>query len=181
MPQKINTVETFWGFVLKTDQCWIWTGEIIKSGYGRFSFKNKKTLAHRLAYELVVGPIPEGRELDHLCHSRDVSCLGGYECPHRRCVRPDHLEPVTSIENNHRGRNFQSAKTHCRNGHPYDEANTRYISGERRCHTCMRANARRQYHARIEYYRKDFRDRQRSRASLDHWMKDGEAKREQAR
>lgn len=55
--------------------------------------------AHRAAYELLVGPIPEGLQIDHVCHSRDLACAGGWHDPHKACVNPRHLEPVTHAEN----------------------------------------------------------------------------------
>ena len=76
----------FWAKVDKTETCWLWTGGQ-SAGYGRFGFKGRPNLgAHRFAYELLVGPIPPGLDLDHLCRVRN-------------CVNPDHLEPVTRREN----------------------------------------------------------------------------------
>lgn len=66
--------------------CWIWTGHVNENGYGRIGYKRKVTGTHRLAYELLVGPIPEGMEPDHLCRER-------------ACCNPAHLEPVTHDEN----------------------------------------------------------------------------------
>lgn len=65
------------------DGCWNWEGNLNKAGYGRFSFMNERWLAHRVSYELFVGPIPN-EALDHLCRNP-------------RCVNPDHLEPVTIV------------------------------------------------------------------------------------
>jgi hypothetical protein len=78
--------------------CWIWQRALNIDGYG---MKNRAS-AHRLYYKKFKGPIPEGLELDHLCHERG-KCPGGITCPHRRCVNPDHLEPVASATNTHRG------------------------------------------------------------------------------
>jgi hypothetical protein len=143
--------ERFWAKVQKTETCWLWTGAISKYGYGRWSIriqknKNKHYQAHRFAYELLVGPIPEGLPLDH------VKANG---CTSRACVKaigdeygPAHLEPVTMRENILRGtgRSAQQAKqTHCVNGHPFDEANTHYRpgNGARRCRVCNRDRQRR--------------------------------------
>lgn len=70
--------------------CWIWLGELNRNGYGRISLGGKRLMAHRVLYELMVGPIGEGLVLDHLCRMR---------C----CVNPAHMEPVTVRENTLRG------------------------------------------------------------------------------
>lgn len=116
--------------------CWEWTGALHKAGYGELFVEGKRQRAHRLVYEALVGPIPAGMHLDHLCRNR-------------RCVRPDHLEPVTPKENVHRGESIparNAAKTHCIAGHPFSEANT-YIYFDRKgrmarvCKTCARRRA----------------------------------------
>lgn len=125
---------SFWGRVEKTDTCWLWTGAIQKPGYGRYSFEGRLWLAHRWAYETFVGPIPEGLTIDHLCGVKN-------------CVRPDHLEAVTSRENTLRSPNTMAsrhaAKTHCPRNHPYDEANTLVSGGARYCRKCMADRKRR--------------------------------------
>src|SRR5262245_2571494 len=81
----------FWAQVVVTqDGCWLWTGGTTSAGYGRFEYGDGKQPAHRIAYEALVGPIPDGLELDNVCRNP-------------RCVRPDHLEPVTHLENMLRG------------------------------------------------------------------------------
>lgn len=85
------------------DECWPWTGLLSEAGYGILSVEGKNTGAHRVAYELGVGPIPPGLHIDHKCHTRDLSCPGGHACLHRRCCNPVHLEPVTPLENVRRG------------------------------------------------------------------------------
>lgn len=112
--------------------CWEWSGARDRGGYGRFTFRGRLHAAHRVAYELFVGPIPEGLDIDHLCRVRN-------------CVNTEHLEPVTTRENIVRGLApalaglRMASKTHCPRGHEYTEANT-YIAptGGRLCRTCNR-------------------------------------------
>lgn len=94
----------FWAKVEKTEDCWTWTGNTYWDGYGQFWLNSKMIRAHRYAYELMHGPVPEGMLLDHACHNADPNCGGGIGCSHRRCVNPDHLEPVTNKENLARAR-----------------------------------------------------------------------------
>lgn len=90
---KVITAEDrFWSRVDKTDDCWNWTGSTLDDGYALFSVGGKNRLVHRYAYELQVGVIPDGMDIDHTCHNR-------------RCVRPAHLRLATPKQNreNHRG------------------------------------------------------------------------------
>ena len=150
---RVPVEERFWGYVEKTPTCWRWTGWLNPDGYGSIQesptngVRGKAIRVHRFAYELLVGPIPDGLDLDHTCHTEDLTCLGGSTCPHRQCVNPDHLEPVTGKENNLRGRTFGAAnlaKEACTAGHPFDEANT-YTTpdGRRQCRLCNRERTRR--------------------------------------
>ncbi|RCG27221.1 HNH endonuclease [Sphaerisporangium album] len=132
--------------------CWRWTGSKARGGYGQLWIAAKKgwRKAHQVTYELLIGPIPDGLELDHLCHTRDRDCPGGTNCRHRCCVNPTHLEPVTHAENLRRGGGVERAAelrraiTHCPQNHPYDEVNThRNPSGSRVCRTCKREAMRR--------------------------------------
>lgn len=84
------TAETFWSKVDKAGTCWLWGAAKHEDGYGRAWWGGRLRPAHRVAYELTVGLIPEGHDLDHLCRVHE-------------CVRPDHLEPVTRKENLRRG------------------------------------------------------------------------------
>lgn len=126
--------------------CWIWRAFVATNGYGRFWDGNTREWAHRASYELFVGPIPDGMQIDHLCHSEDESCNSSSECPHRACVNPDHLEVVTQRENNLRSRSIMAElarQTHCKNGHEFTAANTHMTRrGERICRTCRREYAR---------------------------------------
>ena len=113
--------------------CWLWTGGRQSKGYGGFSLHRRSVLAHRFTYERLVGPVPDGLELDHLCRVR-------------HCVNPEHLEPVTHRVNIRRGDagqetgRQQRAKTHCPSGHPYDVGNTYWRrQGWRGCRACQRA------------------------------------------
>lgn len=113
--------------------CWIWTAAS-HAGRGQFRYGGKLYKAHRYAYELLVGPIPDDLELDHLC----VNLI---------CVNPAHLEPVTHRVNVQRAaiggvalKNID--KTHCPKGHPYDEQNTYVWGGTRRCRLCLAAYQR---------------------------------------
>lgn len=93
-----------------TESCWLWTDAPSRYGYGRLSVGGRAgrvRLAHRVVWELLVGPISDGMTLDHLCRVR-------------MCVNPDHLEEVTLKENKERGDSFAAVnarKTHCKRGH----------------------------------------------------------------
>lgn len=148
--------------------CWIWTGTRVWNGYGRIQVGNKCQFAHRVSYETFVGPIPAGRELDHLCRERG-------------CVNWRHLEPVTRRENQRRAATciptVNAAKTHCRYGHEFTPENT-WVSprgGGRVCKACqgersrrwrekvdperLRAYARKSYHKDPEAKRAAMRER----------------------
>jgi hypothetical protein len=121
-------VERFWKKVEKGEGCWIWTGAAGSEGdYGNYRAGRRFVSAHRFAYEISVGPIPSGLEIDHLCRVT-------------LCVNPAHMEPVTGEENRRRK---YAAIVRCAHGHPYDEANT-YIrkSGGRDCRACIRVRVR---------------------------------------
>jgi hypothetical protein len=125
------------------DGCWQWTGRVDSDGYGRTS-TGGHNFAHRLSYEIFIGPIPKGLTLDHLCRNR-------------ACVNPTHLEPVSMRVNALRGMGWaaiHARQTHCRQGHPFDQANTRpsvnrYGFPVRDCRACSSAASRR-YRARMK-------------------------------
>ena len=118
--------ERLWPRVVVTGCCWYWTGAKIPTGYGSIRHQGKAKMVHRVAYEILVGPIPEGLELDHLCRVRN-------------CVNPDHLDPVTHQVNVSRGRTGHSSgprQTHCKRGHSFTEENTYMHNGKRHCRAC---------------------------------------------
>jgi hypothetical protein len=88
---RIVTIETrVWEFVNKTETCWLWTGSKNNHGYGQLAVPGKSPqAAHRVIYELVKGPIPEGMNLLHTCPGGDNPA----------CVNPDHLRPGNQREN----------------------------------------------------------------------------------
>lgn len=118
------------------DGCWLRTLGIRPGtfgnggGYSRLYRQGKTVYAHRLAYETWVGPIPQGKQIDHLCR-------------HRSCINATHLEPVTPQENQSRGET-NASKTQCPRGHPYDIVTSQ---GSRWCSICH-ASAQRQYRKR---------------------------------
>lgn len=126
-----NEYERFCRYVYKEDSFshWLWQGAINPTGYGQF-WLDGPILAHRAAWLMFRGPIPDGLEIDHLCRVRS-------------CVYPIHLEPVTTAENARRRR-----LTKCGNGHPYTDENTYWApNGQgrmgRSCVICRREAVRR--------------------------------------
>lgn len=105
--------------------CWPWRASRTSAGYGQFRHNGRPQLAHRLAYETFVGPIPEGMTIDHLCRNRV-------------CVNPFHMEIVTLAENSRRG----AVRERCKNGHLLAESAYIYPDGTRECHPCKIARCR---------------------------------------
>lgn len=135
--KTLSPVERFWDKVEKTDSgCWEWQASCLPRGYGRFGLDGVMVLAHRYSYELAVGPIPDGLQIDHLCSNP-------------RCVRPSHLEAVTARVNLLRGDTIvarAAAATHCPQGHPYAGDNLVVEkTGKRKCRACRKARDRRRY------------------------------------
>lgn len=120
--------ERFWSKATPGEDCWLWTGCLGGHGYGTLWMNGATRYAHRLIYEALVGPIPEGLELDHLCRVR-------------HCVNPAHLEPVTHKVNQLRGTSpmaDSARKTHCLRGHPLSGPNL-YLRPDgkgRQCRAC---------------------------------------------
>ena len=117
------------------DGCWIWRGNIRpETGYARLVHRKKHWFAHRAAYFLANGAIPDGLTVDHLCHNADLSCPGGVTCPHRACVRLDHLGLAPSGVNSRRASvRFRTGR--CGKGHPISDG-YRLASGVWMCRTC---------------------------------------------
>lgn len=124
-------------FEIDDNGCWLWTGYVgsgSRDGYGRVPVtrvrqSGESVVAHRFAWRHLVGPIPDGFQLDHLCRIR-------------RCINPDHLEPVTNRHNALRGISFaaeNARKTHCPQGHPYNHANTYVLVEHGKTRRCCRA------------------------------------------
>jgi hypothetical protein len=113
--------------VVSDDGCWLYTGMRNRGGYGVVIERKAPRLAHRVTYLTLVGDVPEGLILDHLCRVR-------------HCVNPDHLEPVTIAENVRRG---VLARTECRAGHPLDLG-----TDSRACLICRQAKQRKAEEAR---------------------------------
>lgn len=120
--------DRFWDKVaiIPFHECWEWVGAVGSGGYGHMRVEGKTPKAHRISYELNVGPIPEGLVLDHLCRNT-------------LCVRPEHLEPVTQRVNVLRGGGVAAVaarKTHCLRGHEYTVENTLVDNWGRHCRAC---------------------------------------------
>lgn len=134
--------------------CWECQGKL-SSGYARMGWAGRIQVAHRVVYTLLVGPIPDGLTLDHLCRVR-------------HCVNPAHLEPVTRGTNVLRGIGpaaLNAVKTHCPAGHEYNEVNT-YIDslGQRTCRSCHRvAEAARRIDPEVREHYRALEERRRAR------------------
>lgn len=114
---------------------WRWIGTFVNGGYGQAKIRGRKVMAHRAVYEALIGPIPEGFTLDHLCR-------------YRWCCHPNHNEPVTLRVNLLRGTGFPAVnheKQACVNGHPFTTDNTYRPPGTKRrqCRVCLRIASQR--------------------------------------
>lgn len=132
-PRNFPILDRLMYYVEKTDTCWHWVGMTCSRGYGRIAYHGGLKQAHRISYELHVGPIPDGLEIDHLCRVR-------------HCVNPEHLEPVTHKANVMRAPlslpNVASNLTKCIEGHTEDErAWTANSNFDKFCRSCTYAKA----------------------------------------
>jgi hypothetical protein len=129
----VDVEDRFWSKVVMVENCWEWLGNYYPNGYGQISIGKRKMMAHRMAYQLRVGPIPDGLTLDHLCRNP-------------KCVNPSHLEPVTMRENTLRGTSPSAEcakKDSCKHGHPLSGDNLVVRKGRsgrpwRACRACLR-------------------------------------------
>jgi hypothetical protein len=142
--RRIGEESRFWAKVNKAGPlpehrpelgpCWLWTSAV---DFGNYPIlwvgEGRSVRAHRFAYGLLKGPIPDGLTLDHLCRVR-------------HCVNPDHLDPCTAGENARRSPlapyNVKARATHCHRGHAFDAKNTALHHGRRECRACTAAQAR---------------------------------------
>lgn len=136
----VRSPALFWSKVDKSGPCWLWTAYRTSAGYGMVKVDGHATPAHRVAYFLVNGEIPEGLGLDHLCRNRP-------------CVNPDHLEPTTWRENIHRGDGVagrHARQTACKRGHAFNEANTYRFGPDNRHRACRCCRALNESRKRIK-------------------------------
>jgi len=123
------------GYVVQENGCWEWTGSTKgKGGYGQIVVGGRTYWAHRWMWERLRGPIPFGFQIDHLCRNP-------------RCIRVEHLELVTGLENLRRGRSVSATTARtgvCQRGHRLDEQNT-YVTpdGRQQCRACARMRGQR--------------------------------------
>jgi hypothetical protein len=122
------------------DDCWIWNGAVDRAGYGKFGIRKQTFRAHKWRWEHEHGPVPDGLVLDHLCRVTS-------------CVNPNHLEPVTPLENTMRGDHPAAVRRRngfCHRGHPLEGDNVRIPAAHPERWVCVacRAENNRRYRER---------------------------------
>jgi uncharacterized protein YfaT (DUF1175 family) len=127
--QKLRFLE----HVVKTDNCWLWTGRRDGFGYGHFKAHGRTLKAHRVAWTLKNGAIPDDKTLDHVCRNP-------------QCVNPAHIALVSNKQNILRGVSptaKNALKTHCERGHKLTTGNlVQRTDGRRDCLACKRVGVR---------------------------------------
>lgn len=127
------------------NDCWEWPITPTQQGYGIIQLDGRAQKAHRVSYLLLVGAIPDGLTIDHLCRNR-------------ACVNPDHLEAVTNKINVLRGQGvcaMNAHKTRCPQGHDFVDTNIyTYPNGRRGCRSCRKSNSTQRYQEKLRSYRK---------------------------
>lgn len=140
-----TTPEQFWARVERGDGCWLWQGMTISGGYGRVGWRGMKAVAHRVAWELTYGPIPEGLWVLHRCDNPP-------------CCNPEHLFLGSRLDNiadmvaKGRGANrfTHQPQEACFRGHPYATSAVVDKRGKHRCRLCDAAHARAYYRQNAE-------------------------------
>lgn len=135
MKQADKDVARFWKYVQKSGACWVWLGGLSATGYGKFRVGSRTVSAHRFAWELLEGPIPDGLQIDHRCRNR-------------RCVRPQHCQVVdhrTNVLVGYGPCAINARKTHCPKGHDYVYRWNGRFGWQRVCLRCRNERAKARY------------------------------------
>lgn len=120
-------------FKIVSSGCWEWFGNKNRQGYGKVPFRGRVVVPHRLIYQTVFGEIDRTLVSDHTCENKS-------------CVNPRHIDPVTTKENIFRGTapaSVNARKTHCVNGHEFNQKNTYTLNNMRACRVCSMYKERR--------------------------------------